>query len=86
MVLRLHVSNWRQISASICNEKFSARELVNFELRDSLEPKDIDEELDLVALAEQGNHCYPMVNCGYAGSTTLTLNALLHKGHRASAI
>jgi hypothetical protein len=87
MVPQLQMSNWRQISASICKEKFSVKEQANFDLRSGQELGDIDEEeLDLVALAEHGNHSYPTFNRAYAGSTTLTMNALLHRGHRASAI
>ena len=89
MVPRLQVSNWRQISASICKEKFSAKEQANFDLGlgSGQEPEDVDEEeLDLVALAEHGNHSYLTFNRAYAGSTTLTMNALLHRGHQASAL
>jgi superfamily II DNA helicase RecQ len=87
MVPRLHISNWRHISASTCKEKFSTKEQVNFDLRSGQDLEDIDEEeLDLVVLAEHGNHSYPTFNRAYAGSTTLTMNALLHRGHRASAL
>ncbi len=86
-VPRLHVSNWRQICASICKEKFSAKEQANFDLRSGQELEDIDEEeLDFVALAEHGNHSYPTFNHAYAGSTTLTMNVLLYRGHRVSAL
>jgi hypothetical protein len=83
-VPRLHVSNWRQISVSICKEKFSAKERAHFEL-ENVEVDDMEAELDLVAMAEQGNHSYATFNQAYAGSTTLTMNALLHRNHRASA-
>jgi hypothetical protein len=84
MVPRLHVSNWRQISVSICKEKFSAKERAYFEL-ENVEVDDMKAELDLVAMAEQGNHFYVIFNQAYAGSTTLTMNILLHRNHRASA-
>ena len=84
MVPRLHVSNWRQISVSICKEKFSVKERAHFEL-ENVEVDDMEDELDLVAMAEQGNHSYATFNQAYAGSTTLTMNALLHRNYRASA-
>ena len=80
---RLHTSNWRQFAASISKEKFSARERANFDLEDNL-GEDIEDELDLVALAEQSNHSYHTFNHGYAGTTTLTMNTLLHRNYRAS--
>ena len=80
---RLHTSNWRQFAASISKEKFSAKERANFDLEDNL-GEDIEDELDLVALAEQSNHSYHTFNHGYAGTTTLTMNTLLHRNHRAS--
>ena len=47
----LHTSNWRQFTASITKEKFTAKERANFDLGDGL-GEDIEDELDLVALAE----------------------------------
>jgi hypothetical protein len=44
----------------------------------------IEDELDLVALAEQSNHSYYTFNYTYAGTTTLTISALLHRNFRAS--
>jgi len=86
MVPKLHISNWRQISSSICKEKFSAKEQASFETKSNLETEYINKEQDLVTLALQGNHSYSTFNCAYAGSTTLTMNALLHRGYRASAL
>ena len=83
-VPRLHTANWRQISASICKEKFSANERGHFDLEDN-RAEDMEDELDLIAMAEQSNHTYRTFNHSYAGSTTLTINALLHRSHRASA-
>lgn len=80
---RLHTSNWRQFAASISKEKFSAKERANFDLEDNL-GEDIEDELDLVALAEQSNHSYHTFNHRYAGTTTLTMNTLLHRNYRAS--
>jgi hypothetical protein len=82
-VPRLHTSNWRQFAASISKEKFSAKERANFDLEDNL-GEDIEDELDLIALAEQSNHSYHTFNHGYAGTTTLTMNTLLHRNYRAS--
>ena len=79
MVPRLHVSNWRQVSAAIFKEKFSAKEQANFDLGSGQGLEDINEELDLVAVAEHGNHSYSIFNRAYAGSPTLTMNALLQK-------
>jgi hypothetical protein len=84
-VPRLHVSNWRQISVSICKEKFSAQEQAHFDLEHVDDRENPEAELDLVALAEQSNHSYATFNRAYAGSTTLTMNTLLHRNHRASA-
>ena len=83
-VPRLHTANWRQISASICKEKFSAKERGHFDLEDN-GAEDVEDELDLVTMAEQSNHTYHTFNHSYAGSTTLTMNALLHRNHQASA-
>lgn len=82
-VPRLHTSNWRQISASICKEKFSTKERGYFDLEES-RAEEMEDELELVALAEQSNHAYRTFNHSYAGSTTLTMNTLLHRNHRAS--
>ncbi|KAL5344173.1 hypothetical protein ACLOAV_010863, partial [Pseudogymnoascus australis] len=78
-----HTSNWRQVSASICKEKFSAKDRANFDLEDN-GVEDIEDELDLIAMAEQSNHTYRTFNHAYAGSSTLTMNALLHRNYRAS--
>ncbi|KAH8749835.1 hypothetical protein BGZ57DRAFT_968312 [Hyaloscypha finlandica] len=82
-VPRLHISNWRQFAASITKEKFSAKEQANFDLEDSIR-EDIEDELDLVALAELSNHTYHTFNHTYTGTTTLTMNTLLHRSYRAS--
>lgn len=82
-VPRLHTSNWRQISASICKEKFSGKERANFELEDN-GAEDVEDELDLIAMAKQSNHTYRTFNHAYAGSSTLTMNTLLHRNYRAS--
>jgi hypothetical protein len=82
-VPRLHTSNWRQFAASITKEKFSAKERANFDLEAGV-GEDVEDELDLVALAELSNHTYHTFNHAYAGSTTLTMSALLHRNYRAS--
>jgi hypothetical protein len=56
-VLGLYTSNWRQFAASITKEKFSVKERANFDLEDSIK-EDIEDELDLIALAELSNHIY----------------------------
>ena len=76
----LHTSNWRQFVASITKEKFSAKERANFDLKDSI-GEDIKDELDLVALAELSNHIYHTFNYVYTGTTTLTINTLLHRSY-----
>ncbi|KFY23902.1 hypothetical protein V491_02362 [Pseudogymnoascus sp. VKM F-3775] len=78
-----HTSNWRQVSASICKEKFSVKDRANFDLEDN-GVEDMEDELDLIAMAEQSNHTYRTFNQAYAGSSTLTMNALLHRNYRAS--
>jgi Lhr-like helicase len=82
-VPRLHTSNWRQFAASITKEKFSVKERANFDLEEGV-GEDIEDELDLVALAELSNHTYHTFNHAYAGTTTLTMNTLLHRNYRAS--
>jgi superfamily II DNA helicase RecQ len=79
----LHSSNWRQMAASITKEKFSAKKRADFELENDM-GEEIEDELDLVALAELSNHSYYTFNHAYAGTTTLTMNALLHRNYRAS--
>ncbi|KAH7346697.1 hypothetical protein BKA65DRAFT_526245 [Rhexocercosporidium sp. MPI-PUGE-AT-0058] len=79
----LHTSNWRQFAASITKEKFSVKERADFDLEESV-GEDIEDELDLVSLAEQSNHSYYTFNHAYAGATTLTMSALLHRNYRAS--
>ena len=79
----MHTSNWRQFAASITKEKFSVKERANFDLEEGV-GEDIEDELDLVALAELSNHTFHTFNHAYAGTTTLTMNTLLHRNYRAS--
>lgn len=81
-VPQFHTSNWRQISASICKEKFSAKDRANFELEGN-GAEDKENELDLIAMAEQSNHTYRTFKQAYAGSSTLTMNALLRRNYQA---
>jgi hypothetical protein len=81
-VPRLYTSNWRQFAASITKEKFSVKERANFDLKEGI-GEDIEDKLDLVALAELSNHIYHTFNHIYAGTTTLTINTLLHRSYRA---
>jgi superfamily II DNA helicase RecQ len=74
---------WRQVAASITKEKFSTKDRANFDLEEYV-GDNIEDELDLVALAEQSNHSYHTFNHAYAGTTTLTMSALLHRNYRAS--
>jgi hypothetical protein len=74
---------WRQVAASITKEKLSAKDRANFNLEDNI-GEDIEDELDLVALAELSNHTYYTFNHAYAGTTTLTMNTLLYRNYRAS--
>ena len=86
-VPRLHTANWRQISVSICKEKFSSKERVSFDLVGAMEAGmavEEDEEQELVAMAEQSNHSYHTFNHAYTGASVLTTNSLLHRGYRAS--
>ncbi|KFZ23101.1 hypothetical protein V502_02420 [Pseudogymnoascus sp. VKM F-4520 (FW-2644)] len=73
----------QQTLASITKEKFAAKERANFNMEDNM-GDDIEDELDLVALAELSNHSYHTFNHAYAGTTTLTMNTLLHRSYRAS--
>jgi superfamily II DNA helicase RecQ len=82
-VPRLHTSNWRQFATTISKEKFSAKEQANFDLEDNI-AEEIEDKLDLITLAEQSNHSYSTFNRGYAGTTTLTMSALLYRNYQAS--
>jgi hypothetical protein len=79
----LHNSNWRHFAVSITKDKFSAKERANFDLEHSL-VDNVEDELDLVALVELSNHSYHTLNHAYAGTTTLTVSALLRRSYRAS--
>lgn len=84
-VPKLGVALWRQFAATITKEKFVRSEAANFDIEDGLEPEDpVEDEADLVALAEMSNHGYRTFNHAYAGTTTLTITSLLHRGLRAS--
>lgn len=75
------MSNWRQFIALITKEKFFVKERANFDLEDGV-GEDIEDELDLVALAELSNYTYYIFNYVYAGTTTLTINTLLYRNYR----
>ncbi|KFZ24599.1 hypothetical protein V502_00924 [Pseudogymnoascus sp. VKM F-4520 (FW-2644)] len=79
-VLRFKTARWQQFAASITKEKFAAKERANFDMEDNL-GDDIEDELDLVALAELSNHNFHTFNHAYAGTTTLTMNSLLHRSY-----
>lgn len=79
----LHTSNWRQISVSICKVKFIGRDRANFDLNGA-EASVVDEDPELVAMAEQSNHTIRTFNQMYAGSNTLTMDALLDRAYKAS--
>ena len=65
-------------------EKFSIKERANFELKENAAAEDIEDELDLIAMAEQSNYTYHTFNHAYASTTRLTMNVLLHRNYRAS--
>ncbi|PQE10617.1 hypothetical protein CJF32_00009743 [Rutstroemia sp. NJR-2017a WRK4] len=73
-----------QLAVSITKEKFSAKEQANFDLAEGGTGEDIEDELDLVVLAELSNYSYYMFNHAYTGTTMLTMSTLLHRGYRAS--
>ncbi|KAK3935784.1 hypothetical protein QBC46DRAFT_367343 [Diplogelasinospora grovesii] len=83
-VPQFQVAWWRQVAASITKEKFSAKERANFDLED-MACEDIGDEADLTDLAGMSNHTVHTFNHAYAGTTTLTMTVLLHRGYRASA-
>jgi hypothetical protein len=64
----------------IIKEKFPVKKQANFDLKDSIK-KDIKDKLDLIALAELSNYTYYTFNHAYAGTTTLTINTLLHQSY-----
>lgn len=84
-VPQLNVSQWRQFAAAITKEKFSGAERANFDLDASGAVDGVEDEDEVVALAEMSNHGYRTFNHAYAGSTTLTLTVLLHRSRRASS-
>lgn len=79
-VLGLYIFNQWQFAASITKEKFSAKEQANFDLEEGIR-EDIEDELDLVALAELSNHIYYTFNYVYTRTTMLTMNTLLYRGY-----
>lgn len=78
------VAWWRQAAASITKEKFSPMERANFNMEEIDTPEVIEEEDLIVDLAEGSNHSFRTFNYAYAGSTTLTMNTILHRAFRAS--
>jgi superfamily II DNA or RNA helicase len=78
------VAWWRQVTSSIVKEKFTAKERANFALHEIDAPEAVEEEDLMVDLAEASNHSYRTLNHAYAGSTTLAMNTILHRAHRAS--
>ena len=77
------MSVWRQLAAAITKEKFSTAEQANFDL-DATGPADnIEDEDEIVVLAEMSNYNYRTFNYTYAGNTTLTLSVLLYRSRRA---
>lgn len=71
------------MAVSITKEKFLAKKRANFELENSIK-KEIENELDLVALVKLSNHSYYTFNHTYASITTLIISVLLHYNYRAS--
>ncbi|CZT10598.1 uncharacterized protein RCO7_11434 [Rhynchosporium graminicola] len=78
--LSLRQARQEGLAASITKEMFSAKEQANFSLESASEH--IEDELDLVALAEQSNHSYHTLNHAYAGTTALIASAVLHRNYR----
>lgn len=68
---------------SIDNQGEVSKERANFDMEDNL-GDDIKDELDLVVLAELSNRSYHTFDNAYDGTTTLTMNTLLHRSYRAS--
>ena len=85
-VQEFKVGWWRQAAASITKEKFTPGERANFDLTEYTDVPDTaaeGEEL-LVDMAEASNHTFRTFNQAYAGSTTLTMNTIMHRAYRAS--
>lgn len=85
-VPRFQIGWWRQVTASITQEKFSARERANFDLSSDSGSTggDNEDEVELATLAGMGNHTVQTMHHAYAGTTTLTMTVLLHRAYRAS--
>jgi hypothetical protein len=84
-VPRFQIAWWRQVTASITQEKFGTRERANFNLSDTAGiVEDNEDESDLAMLAGMGNHTVQTMHHAYAGTTTLTMTVLLHRAYRAS--
>jgi hypothetical protein len=77
------MSNWQQFAISIIKEKFSIKERANFDLEEGI-GEDIEDELDLVILAELSNHTFHTFNYIYTGTMILTMNTLLYRNYRVS--
>jgi superfamily II DNA helicase RecQ len=82
------VAWWRQVAASVTKEKFGARERANFQQEGSAggaaEAEEIEDEADLIQLAQMSNHSFHTFNHAYAGTNTVAMSTLLHRGYRAS--
>lgn len=60
------------------------RERGNFDIEELGASEYVEDEMDLVDLAEMSNYSFRTFNHVYAGTTTLTISTLLHCGYRAS--
>ena len=54
-----------------------SKEQANFELKDNV-VEDIEDKLNLIAIAKQSNYIYYIFNYIYTNTTKLTMNALLY--------
>ena len=89
-ICKFNVSQWRQISAAICKEKFSG--ISGFDTVDEVGEEDDDDiavdigEEKMGAFAEQGNHSVQVFNRSYAGSNTLVMSNVMNRGFHASRL
>ena len=78
------MSIWRQLAAAIIKEKFSIAEQANFDLDTTGPPDNIEDENEIMILAEINNYNYRTFNYTYVGITTFTLIVLLYCNRRTS--
>jgi superfamily II DNA or RNA helicase len=87
---RLHIANWRQMTANIVKTKFAA-DIACFEVDDGADDEDAEEiEADIRAMTRQRNHTTRTVNRAYANQHNANFgnvwDGLIRRNLRASTL